>query len=222
MYVGRQKALDSARSSATTLWDAWPHSPTTVSANIVGVDATVTTGKTELVDLMIRYQQGDRESVEELVRRLSPSLLRFFFGWSVMREEAEDLLQECWMRIHAARHTYRPSEPVLPWVFGIARHTRLDGYRRNRRRQRREVLTHSPPESYAPQGVSEDPRSERIDKILKGLPESQREVLVMLKVSGMSLEEVARATSSTVGSIKQKAHRAYDKLRILLEGELNR
>ena len=35
----------------------------------------------------------------------------------------------------------------------------------------------------------------------------------MLKVAGMSLEEVARATSSTVGAVKQKAHRAYEKLR---------
>ena len=35
----------------------------------------------------------------------------------------------------------------------------------------------------------------------------------MLKVNGMSLEEVAHATSSTVGSVKQKAHRAYDRLR---------
>jgi RNA polymerase sigma-70 factor, ECF subfamily len=206
-----------------TLWEnAWPDWPTSLSANIVGVDATVTAGETELVDLMIRYQQGDREGVEELVRRLSPSLLRFFFGWSVMREEAEDLLQECWMRVHAARHTYRRAEPVLPWIFGIARYTRLDGYRRRRRRQRREVLTPNPPEFHAPQGVSEDPCSDRIDQILKDLPESQREVVIMLKVSGMSLEEVARATSSTVGSIKQKAHRAYDKLRILLEGEQNK
>jgi len=45
------------------------------------------------------------------------------------------------------------------------------------------------------------------------LSESQREVVAMLKVSGMSLEEVARATSSTVGAVKQKAHRAYEKLR---------
>jgi RNA polymerase sigma-70 factor (ECF subfamily) len=49
--------------------------------------------------------------------------------------------------------------------------------------------------------------------LLAPLSESQREVLEMLKVAGMSLEEVARATSSTVGSVKQKAHRAYKKLR---------
>lgn len=35
----------------------------------------------------------------------------------------------------------------------------------------------------------------------------------MMKVAGMSLEEVARATSSTVGAVKQRAHRAYRKLR---------
>jgi RNA polymerase sigma-70 factor (ECF subfamily) len=39
----------------------------------------------------------------------------------------------------------------------------------------------------------------------------------MLKVNGLSIEEVARATSSTVGAVKQKAHRAYERLRNLLE-----
>jgi RNA polymerase sigma-70 factor (ECF subfamily) len=49
--------------------------------------------------------------------------------------------------------------------------------------------------------------------LLAPLSESQREVIAMLKVAGMSLEEVARATSSSVGSVKQKVHRAYKKLR---------
>jgi RNA polymerase sigma-70 factor (ECF subfamily) len=52
--------------------------------------------------------------------------------------------------------------------------------------------------------------------LMAALPESQREVLAMLKVNGLSIEEVARATSSTVGSIKQEAHRAYERLRKLL------
>ena len=49
------------------------------------------------------------------------------------------------------------------------------------------------------------------------LPESQREVLTMLKVLGMTVEEVARITSSTAGAVKQKAHRAYEKLRGVLD-----
>jgi RNA polymerase sigma-70 factor (ECF subfamily) len=56
------------------------------------------------------------------------------------------------------------------------------------------------------------------DALVAVLPASQREVVSMLKVSGMSLEEVARATASSVGSVKLKAHRAYEKLRSVLKG----
>jgi RNA polymerase sigma factor (sigma-70 family) len=57
----------------------------------------------------------------------------------------------------------------------------------------------------------------QFDDLVASLPESQREVLIMLKVNGLSVEEIARATSSTVGAVKQKAHRAYEKLRNLLQ-----
>jgi DNA-directed RNA polymerase specialized sigma24 family protein len=53
------------------------------------------------------------------------------------------------------------------------------------------------------------------------LPEAQREVVTMLKAGELSLEEVARATSCTVGAVKQKASRAYERLRRLLQEEKN-
>ena len=64
-------------------------------------------------------------------------------------------------------------------------------------------------------------RLEDVMGLLGQLPESQREVILMLKVSGMSLEEIARATSSSVGAIKQKAHRAYARCRISTSGRSN-
>ena len=54
-----------------------------------------------------------------------------------------------------------------------------------------------------------------IDALVAALPEAHREVVTMLKVGGLSLEEVARATSSTVGAVKQKALRAYGRWRKL-------
>ena len=120
------------------------------------------------------------------------------------------------MRIHKARHTYRPGEPVLPWIFAIARYTGLDSYRKTRRIEFRETQVEVLPEIAAAPPVSQDVAE--IDAMLGALPESQREVLVMLKVSGMTMEEVARATSSSIGSVKQKAHRAYATLRGALIG----
>lgn len=170
-----------------------------------------------LPDLMVRYQAGDPAAVDELVKRLSGMLMKFLGAFGLSKPDTEDLFQECWIRIHGSRHTYRPSEPVLPWVFAIARHTRLDSYRKRRRRESHELLVASPPEVSARAPDTQEADLQEFDRLLESLPQAQREVIFMLKVSGMSLEEVARATSSSVGAIKQKAHRAYEKLRLVLE-----
>jgi len=192
-----------------------------MNAGIVGTTTRQfdRTGESDLPALMIGYQQGDPEAVDELVRRVSPSLLRYFARANGSGQDAEDLLQECWVRIHKSRHTYQPTEPLLPWVFAIALHTRLDGYRKRRRRESKEMLVARLPE-VAVEGAQLSSTTEvEFARLLEQLPESQREVILMLKFSDLSLEEVARATSSTVGSIKQKAHRAYAKLRQILEKE---
>jgi RNA polymerase sigma-70 factor, ECF subfamily len=183
-------------------------------AALISADTPLRADEQELRQLMVQYQAGDRAATEELVTRLSPRLLSFFSGPERSRSDAEDLLQECWLRIHRSRPTYRPSEPLLPWVYAIARHTRLDGLRRHARRHRREVLVPEVPERA--NGPADTEQSSDIFRLLNRLPESQREVVLLLKVSGMTLEEVARTTSSSVGAIKQKAHRAYTALRELL------
>ncbi len=167
--------------------------------------------------LMIGYQSGDPEATTDLIRRLSPMLLRFLSGPMQTRSQADDMLQECWLRVHRARHTFRPENPLLPWVYAIARHTRIDVYRRRSQIESREYGSEDLEASSSK--VAEQPSIDRFDiwRLVAQLPQSQQEVVRMLKVTGMSLEEVAGATGSTVGSVKQKAHRAYRKLRTLLE-----
>src|SRR3982751_6564419 len=64
----------------------------------------------ELDVWMRRYQQADPEAPGTLIRALSPALLRFFRSQVASREQADDLLQETWLRIHRVRHTYRLGE----------------------------------------------------------------------------------------------------------------
>lgn len=157
---------------------------------------------------MARYQHGDFSAASTLVDRLSPQLHRFFLIQFSSRRHADDLLQETWLRIHQVRHTYRPGAPVLPWLYAIARHVRVDHYRKTQRSAARE-------QSLAEGGEIAEPAADGgdLEMMLALLPESQREVIAMLKISGMTVEEVALATSSSVGSVKQKAHRAYERLR---------
>jgi len=162
--------------------------------------------------LMARYQQGDFGAATDLIERISPQLHRFFLAQSQSRTDADDLLQETWLRIHKVRHTYRPSEPALPWFYAIARHVRVDHYRKSVRTAvgERQLEAMSKEVASVPR---ESDHADGLNALLAPLSESQREVIEMLKVAGMSLEEVARATSSSVGSVKQKVHRAYEKLR---------
>ena len=166
----------------------------------------------DLQSLMARYQQGDCDAAAALVNRLSPQLHRYFLVQFVSRRHADDLLQETWLRIHQVRHTYLRGRPLLPWLYAIARNVRVDHYRKAHRAEGREERLEENSEIPAAPPGNPVPATD-LAALLESLPESQREVIAMLKINGMSLEEVARATSSTVGSVKQKAHRAYDRLR---------
>jgi RNA polymerase sigma-70 factor (ECF subfamily) len=172
-------------------------------------------GGPDLERLMQQYQQAKPEAATALVEALSAPLFRFFASQMGSRTEAEDMLQETWLRIHRVRQTYRPGEPVLPWVYAIARRVRIDGYRKRRRVEAREMAVAELPETARREQSRND--SPTFDELMGVLPESQREVLTMLKVNGLSLQEVAAATASTVGAVKQKAHRAYERLRLLIE-----
>ncbi|MEO6760710.1 MAG: RNA polymerase sigma factor [Saprospiraceae bacterium] len=118
-------------------------------------------------------------------------------------------------QIHKCRHTYREGEPVLPEMFAIAKHVQVDGYRRSHRIYSREKAMYPPPEPPQPSGT---PMAAIPDFgiLIAALRARQREGVSLLKGSGMSLEEVARATASRMGSVKLKAHRVYQKLRSIL------
>ena len=125
------------------------------------------------------------------------------------------MLQDFWLRIHRARHSYHTGDALLPWMHAIALGVLVDNYRRRRRIASHETGTRVLPEY--PANKQEGRNLPTFEDLVAVLPASQREVLTMLKVQDLSIEEVARATCSTIGAVKQKAHRAYERLRTSLE-----
>ena len=180
-------------------------------ALILIAEKPVTDARDSLEQLMALYQEGNLAAATELIDSISPRLYRFFAAYVVSRTEADDLLQETWLRIHKVRHTYRRGEPAIAWFYAIARHVRVDHYRRAARSSLRERDLDEIAETAGMPPPAE--RRDELDALLAPLSPGEREVIELLKVEGLSLEEVARATSATVGSVKQKAHRAYKKIR---------
>lgn len=173
----------------------------------------------DLIELMARYQAADASAADELVACVTPMLSRYFYALSGNARHLEDVLQECWLRIHRARQSYHPGEPVLPWLFSIARHARVDHYRKWQRSAGRESSIDSStnePTTDPRRGIEDSLQARAILRLLDHLPAAQREVLLMLKMNDMSVEEIALATGSTVPAVKQKAYRAYQSLRSAL------
>ncbi|MGA7237842.1 MAG: RNA polymerase sigma factor [Bryobacteraceae bacterium] len=191
-----------------------PRNHPAISSELQSGDAAPAPGLGTPEYWMRLYQQADPAAPGALIAMVSPALLRFFRFNAASREQAEDLLQETWLKIHRMRHTWRPGERVLPWVYAIAHHVRIDSYRRTRRQAARETALDP---ALDPPGPNAAYESIQFESLVAALPDGQREVITMLKAAGMTVEEVARATSSTVGAVKLKAHRAYERLRELLQ-----
>lgn len=167
-----------------------------------------------LESLMAAYQDADDKATKLLIELLSPDLFRFFAGQMGSLTEAEDMLQDTWLRIHRARYTYRSGEPMLPWVYAIARRVRVDSFRKRKRITSREIAMAVLPEK----GIQRSNASVAfaLEDLTISLPEAQRRVIKFLKVDGYTIAEIADMTSSTTGAVKQRAARGYGKLRRIL------
>jgi RNA polymerase sigma-70 factor, ECF subfamily len=164
--------------------------------------------------LMAAYQRADYRAANLLVELLSPRLLRFFAGPMGNSSDAEDMLQDAWLRIHRARHTYRYGEPLLPWIYAIARRVRVDNFRKQKNITKREIAMAVLPENDGQQSTVHV--DSLFENMITSLPDRQRQVISLLKVDGYTIAQIASVTSSTAGAVKQRARRGYENLRKIL------
>lgn len=184
--------------------------------------------------LMIAYQNGNFEAFRALYVRYEKYLYNFFLKWTGDREQAGDLLQKLFLKLHRGRHSYDPDYPFAPWLFTIARNAAKNTYNKNRRYDevfvRQELLKENEQTEWEPADVEgngnpeqitlKNERKKIIESALSELPESQREAILMHKYMGFSYSEIADLTDSSLGSVKQKIHRGYTTLRNLLEDRI--
>jgi RNA polymerase sigma-70 factor (ECF subfamily) len=161
---------------------------------------------------MVRAQQGDEEAYRQLLTDIRGSLLGMLRRYASTPDQLEDLVQDVLLSVHRARRTYDPSRPFEPWLFAVARYEAWAAVKRRLRRESQEILE---------EDVSVHPGDDsvslpQLDAVLRRLPPKQREAVRLLKVEGLSLEEAAARSGTTVGALKVRAHRAYRALKDLL------
>jgi RNA polymerase sigma-70 factor (ECF subfamily) len=135
--------------------------------------------------------------------------------------EAEDLVQETYLRAFRFSHRFEPGTHLRAWLFQILRNTFLTFYRvRERETAVAEdgvpdwevPMFHDAPEDT---GRALEAHTD-LERAMRRLPEEFRTVLLLAEVEGMPLEEVARVMSCPVGTVKSRIFRAKERLRGLL------
>ena len=135
--------------------------------------------------------------------------------------EADDLVQETYLRAFRFSHRFQPGTHLRAWLFQILRNTFLTFYRvRERESAVAEdgvpdwdvPMFHDAPEETG--GVM-DAHTD-LERALHRLPEEFRTVLLLAEVEGLPLEDVARIMSCPVGTVKSRIFRAKERLRGLL------
>lgn len=113
-------------------------------------------------------------------------------------------MHETLLAIHLKRHTWREDEPVMPWIYAIARHKLIDAFRRQGHGIQVEI-------GDIADGCAEfgaDPPNEReISKALKALTPDQRAVVSAVSVKGLSIGETAVILGISETAVRIALHR---------------
>jgi RNA polymerase sigma-70 factor (ECF subfamily) len=165
----------------------------------------------QLVDAVLHY--GEERPFRELYRRHTPRLLGFV-GRVLGRSdaEAEDVVQETWLRACQALDRFRWDSGFSTWLLGIGLNVARDAMRRNSRSL--ELNLDDFPDPPGPM-IFDDDRID-LERSIAMLPDGYRVVLVLHDVEGMKHEEIAARLEITVGTSKSQLSRARGALRHLL------
>jgi len=159
---------------------------------------------------MGRAQGGDREAFHILFKDVGLLIGRFLRRRLSDNSEIEDICQEAMMAVYKSRHTYQPERPFEPWLFAIVRKVSGEHFRRERQRLGFQIQVDELPEMAT---AGESTNDLDLREALEQLSPMQMEALGLTKVIGLSVEEAARRTGTTVGSMKLRVHRAYESLK---------
>lgn len=168
----------------------------------------------QLHGLMLAGLAGDQTAYRQLLGALIGAL-RGYFARRVGPAEAEDLVQETLIAIHAKRETYDPSQPLTAWVYGIARYKLIDEFRRNKRRAP-ESLNKVPLEDAGNLFAHDERESltarRDVEKLLAKLPDAKRALVRAIKLDGASVAETAAQSGQSESAVKVSVHRAIKSL----------
>lgn len=173
-------------------------------------------------ELVARAKAGDMESFAVLVRRYQGPVVHFCQRMTGTVEDAEDIAQECFVRLHRYLNRLEPQAKFSTVLFGMARNLTLNHLRDTKRRGRgmSDPLDNRP---IAADALTQPDRKAHISEIesllqraMELLSPEHREVLLLREIQGMDYDTIAATVKCQKGTVKSRIARAREQLRAKL------
>lgn len=176
--------------------------------------------------LVSRVLEGDDCAFEYLFNRYRDAISRLFLqrlgASSSSPADADDLLQETFIKVYVNLHRYSPRYTFGQWLYTIARNTFID-YVRKRQDDLSIDEKFSSPASNTPtpeESVINAQRRLQIEHCIARLPENYRKLIRMRFFDEYSYEEIAVKLSLPLGTVKTQIHRARERMcRLIVEND---
>ena len=172
---------------------------------------------------MAALARGDRQAMAWLIQRYGPGLRRFLAGVLTDANEAEDVAQECMLRLWRIAPDWRQGETkVTTWAYRVATNLCIDR-QRSRKRKAQTALDDAP--DLAASGRSADgtliqaDRMAALGQALGQLPDRQRQAVVLRHIEGLTNPEIAEVMQIGVEAVESLTARGKRALAALLSGQ---
>ena len=170
------------------------------------------------VEQVQRAQQGDEAAIRELYLRHRNGVFRYLFYQLGDPQTVEDLTSEVFLRMLRALPSYQPRGSFQAWLYQIAHNLLVDHYRKEKGQIRLPLEEDLVADGEDPSEAAEHQlTSQQLRAALTQLNQAQREVLVLRFISGLPINQVARALKTSEDAVKGLQYRALIALRQILK-----
>ena len=176
------------------------------------------TSAAEDIALMLRAKDDDLAAFSLLVKKHQKPVMNFFVRSGVYRD-VEDIAQETFLKLHRARHRYKPSAKFTTFLYLIARQVMIDSIRHGGRKAKLMERYGKEADPFAEAPVMRGEAGDA-ELALGCLSQALREAVVLVVMQGMAYAEAAAVLGVPVGTVKSRISAAMQKMRERMKDEL--
>ena len=180
-------------------------------------------GNTDSSDLVRRARAGDEAAFGRLMVEHEALVLRT--AWRLLRnvEDARDIAQETFLRLHRHLGGFKPDRDLAPWLYRVTVNLGLSALRRRKRKPESALEFRGAAVELSAGRPDQDRRSDAADarrviaSLLEELSEKERAAIVLRDLEGLEMAEVAKALGCRKGTVRAHLSRGRLKLRKAVE-----